>query len=159
MLSSSTIISLIFLRMSIAIPVLDSPSANFRVRIPLYTAYIDPVQTKFGAISVDINLTIDNAAQEGKRDFNWITYVHPMEPEAKVRTPIWNMSCTAIAKKAFDGLAEFTFTDEYPWVTAGVNASGVQDGSAGIQCPTGRCLSEICEGLEVPVIDTFLNSY
>ncbi|WWC71432.1 uncharacterized protein I206_105388 [Kwoniella pini CBS 10737] len=141
-----------------AVPVIESTSANFIVGIPLYTEYVDIDQTKFGAISVGINLTITNTAQEDKKDFNWITYAHPAELDEVVDKPLWNMSCTAIAKKAFDGLAEFTLKDEYPWITAGVNASGVQDGWAGIQCPQGQCLSN-CDGHERPVIDTFLNSY
>ncbi|WWD02244.1 hypothetical protein V865_000282 [Kwoniella europaea PYCC6329] len=109
---------------------------------------------KFGAITIDIDLTISDVEQEGERDFTWITFQHPSEPEGKLGEPIWNMSCTAKAKKGFEGVAEFTLTDTYPWITAGVNASGVRDVTSGIQCPEGKCVSEICQGQEIPVIDT-----
>ncbi|OCF57582.1 hypothetical protein L486_05041 [Kwoniella mangroviensis CBS 10435] len=126
---------------AIAIPIDVYPSANFKLGVPLYTQYQDDLNgVKFGAITIDINLTISNIEQEGERNFTWITFQYPSKPEDKLGEPIWNMSCMAMAKKGFEGVAEFTLKDAYPWITAGVNASGVRDGTSGIQCPEGKCV-------------------
>ncbi|WVW85469.1 hypothetical protein I302_107507 [Kwoniella bestiolae CBS 10118] len=144
----------------LAIPVEELPSANFKVGVPLYTKYQDHINgAKFGAVTVDVNLSMSKADLQGRRDFTWTTFQHPQQAAGEIGEPIWNMSCSATAKAGFDGVAEFTLKDEYPWITAGVNATGVRDGTSGKQCPTGQCLSQLCEGQELPVIDTFLHSY
>ncbi|WWC93446.1 hypothetical protein V866_000280 [Kwoniella sp. B9012] len=149
---------LAFSHVALAVPIDVYPSANFKLGVPLYTQYQDGLNgVNFGAITIDINLTISDVEQEGERNFTWITFQHPSEPEGQLGEPIWNMSCTAIAKKGFEGVAEFTLKDIHPWITAGVNASGVRDGTSGIQCPEGKCVSEICQGQEIPVIDTESN--
>ncbi|WRT68548.1 uncharacterized protein IL334_005525 [Kwoniella shivajii] len=157
------ILSASFLASSaLAIPVPPPSDSKFNLGIPLHTSYINgsnSADIRPGDITVIMEFTASEIGQGIKKDFHWITYEHDDTAKSDEITPIWNMTCFAIAKKAFEGPAEFTLQDHSPWITAGVNASGVQDGSAGISCPTGSCLSDECKGKELPLIDTFLHYY
>ncbi|WWC90507.1 uncharacterized protein L201_005443 [Kwoniella dendrophila CBS 6074] len=146
---------------ALAYPVTDYKTATFKLGIPEYTKYTETSNsnsnispetiTKTGAVTVDISFELSDAVEEARKEFLWTTYEHPGDVGSGLGEVIWNMSCTAIARKGFEGNAEFTLKDEKPWIVAGTGDNGIKNGTAGIQC---SCSNENCTG--APVIDTLI---